>query len=185
MASFHKNILNRMVRDLEVRLAVEDFEHEFRILFCPTRVEAHLVARKDSQIEVNSRKSWFASGDSIRTDISWKHTPSEFAELIAASGWTSVTSWTNPGSAYALHLLRATCEFGPVKSQRAEHPSELTICGMLIGGAITVVFMAANVYLGLRTGMTFSSSIPAAIISMSALRALGHSGILENNIVQT
>ena len=112
MASFHKNILNRMVRDLEVRLAVEDFEHEFRILFCPTRVEAHLVARKDSQIEVNSRKSWFASGDSIRTDISWKHTPSEFAELIAASGWTSVTSWTNPGSAYALHLLRATCESG-------------------------------------------------------------------------
>ncbi len=72
-----------------------------------------------------------------------------------------------------------------MKSQRAEHPSELTIRGMLIGGAITVVFMAANVYLGLRTGMTFSSSIPAAIISMSALRALGHSGILENNIVQT
>jgi putative OPT family oligopeptide transporter len=56
---------------------------------------------------------------------------------------------------------------------------------MVIGGAITVVFMAANVYLGLRTGMTFSSSIPAAIISMSALRALGSGGILENNIVQT
>ena len=56
---------------------------------------------------------------------------------------------------------------------------------MLIGGAITVVFLAANVYLGLRTGMTFSSSIPAAIISMSALRALGSGGILENNIVQT
>ena len=56
---------------------------------------------------------------------------------------------------------------------------------MVIGGAITVVFLAANVYLGLRTGMTFSSSIPAAIISMSALRALGSGGLLENNIVQT
>ena len=60
---------------------------------------------------------------------------------------------------------------------------------MIIGGAITVVFMAANVYLGLRTGMTFSSSIPAAVISMSALRALSSggasAGILENNIVQT
>ncbi len=56
---------------------------------------------------------------------------------------------------------------------------------MLIGGAITVVFMAANVYLGLRTGMTFSSSIPAAVISMSVLKALGSGGILENNIVQT
>ncbi len=60
---------------------------------------------------------------------------------------------------------------------------------MIVGAAITVVFMAANVYLGLRTGMTFSSSIPAAIISMSALRALSsggaRAGILENNIVQT
>ncbi len=60
---------------------------------------------------------------------------------------------------------------------------------MIIGGVITVVFMAANVYLGLRTGMTFSSSIPAAVISMSALRALSSggtpAGILENNIIQT
>ena len=78
---------------------------------------------------------------------------------------------------------------GPLKSQPAEHPPELTFRGMIVGGAITVVFMAANVYLGLRTGMTFSSSIPAAIISMSALRALSSggapAGILENNIVQT
>jgi len=56
---------------------------------------------------------------------------------------------------------------------------------MIIGGAITAVFMAANVYLGLKTGMTFSSSIPAAIISLSILRAMGSSGILENNIIQT
>ena len=60
---------------------------------------------------------------------------------------------------------------------------------MIVGGAITVVFMAANVYLGLKTGMTFSSSIPAAVMSMSALRALSSggapAGILENNIVQT
>ena len=51
--------------------------------------------------------------------------------------------------------------------------------------AITGVFMAANVYLGLKTGMTFSSSISAAIISMSVLRAMGSAGILENNIVRT
>jgi putative OPT family oligopeptide transporter len=56
---------------------------------------------------------------------------------------------------------------------------------MLIGAVITVVFMAANVYLGLKTGMTFASSIPAAIISMSVLRTMGSAGILETNIVQT
>jgi putative OPT family oligopeptide transporter len=74
-----------------------------------------------------------------------------------------------------------------LKDTRA--PSELTFRGILVGGGITVVFMAANVYLGLRTGMTFSSSIPAAVISMSVLKSLSArgapAGILENNIVQT
>src|ERR1700712_258923 len=67
----------------------------------------------------------------------------------------------------------------------AHHRTELTVRGLVIGGAITIVFMAANVYLGLKTGMTFSSSIPAAIISMAVLRLLGGGNILENNMVQT
>ena len=74
------------------------------------------------------------------------------------------------------------------RSLQKSHPdnaAELTVRGVFIGAAITVVFMAANVYLGLKTGMTFASSIPAAIISMSVLRAMGSGGILENNIVQT
>ena len=64
-------------------------------------------------------------------------------------------------------------------------PREITLRGLVLGAAITVVFMAANVYMGLKTGMTFSSSIPAAMISMAALRLLGGGNILENNIVQT
>jgi putative OPT family oligopeptide transporter len=64
-------------------------------------------------------------------------------------------------------------------------PAELTLRGVLLGAAITIVFMAANVYMGLKTGMTFSSSIPAAMISMGALRLMGGADIHENNIVQT
>ncbi|GJE44206.1 OPT family oligopeptide transporter [Methylobacterium soli] len=62
---------------------------------------------------------------------------------------------------------------------------ELTVRGLVLGAAITVVFMAANVYMGLKTGMTFSSSIPAAMLSMGLLRLFGNTSILENNIVQT
>ena len=72
-----------------------------------------------------------------------------------------------------------------MQKSHSDNAAELTVRGVFIGAAITVVFMAANVYLGLKTGMTFSSSIPAAIISMSILRAMGSGGILENNIVQT
>ncbi len=62
---------------------------------------------------------------------------------------------------------------------------ELTLRGLVLGALITVVFTAANVYLGLKVGLTFASSIPAAVISMAVLRALGGGGILENNMVQT
>ena len=63
--------------------------------------------------------------------------------------------------------------------------NEFTFRGMLIGVLITLVFTAANVYFGLKAGLTFSTSIPAAVISMSILRALGGATLQENNIVQT
>jgi putative OPT family oligopeptide transporter len=64
-------------------------------------------------------------------------------------------------------------------------PRELTIRGLVLGALITTVFTAANVYLGLKVGLTFASSIPAAVISMAILSAVKDSSILENNIVQT
>ena len=63
--------------------------------------------------------------------------------------------------------------------------SELTVRGIAIGAAITFIFTAANVYLGLKVGLTFATSIPAAVISMAILRKVRDAGILENNIVQT
>ena len=63
--------------------------------------------------------------------------------------------------------------------------SELTIRGLALGVAITLVFTAANVYLGLRVGLTVASSIPAAVISMALLSFFRGSNIRENNIVQT
>src|SRR5436190_12434897 len=66
-----------------------------------------------------------------------------------------------------------------------ENIKELTVRGVVLGALITVVFTAANVYLGLKIGLTFATSIPAAVISMAVLRAFRDSTIQENNIVQT
>ncbi|WP_225748380.1 OPT family oligopeptide transporter [Eikenella sp. Marseille-P7795] len=62
---------------------------------------------------------------------------------------------------------------------------ELTLRGMILGALITVVFTASNIYLGLKVGLTFASSIPAAVISMAILKFAKGSNILENNMVQT
>ena len=63
--------------------------------------------------------------------------------------------------------------------------AEFTLRGILIGVIITVLFTAANVYFGLKAGITFSTSIPAAVISMAILRSLRGATMQENNIVQT
>ena len=62
---------------------------------------------------------------------------------------------------------------------------ELTVRGILLGGVVTLVFTAANVYLGLKVGLTFATAIPAAVISMAILRNFANHSIVENNIVQT
>ncbi|HIF3814532.1 TPA: OPT family oligopeptide transporter [Haemophilus influenzae] len=66
-----------------------------------------------------------------------------------------------------------------------ENLKELTVRGIILGALITVIFTASNVYLGLKVGVTFASSIPAAVISMAVLKFFKDSSILENNMVQT
>ena len=68
---------------------------------------------------------------------------------------------------------------------RLVKPKELTVRSLILGSLITTIFTAANVYLGLKVGLTFASSIPAAVISMAILSFVKDSSILENNIVQT
>src|SRR5947209_23696 len=70
-------------------------------------------------------------------------------------------------------------------STAAGSRAELTLRGVALGALITLVFTAANVYLGLKVGLTFATSIPAAVISMAVLRMLRAGTIQENNIVQT
>ena len=63
---------------------------------------------------------------------------------------------------------------------------ELTLRAVLLGLVLSVVMGAANVYLGLKVGMTVSASIPAAVLAMLVLRTLMRDGtILEANQAQT
>src|SRR5437773_2382732 len=73
----------------------------------------------------------------------------------------------------------------PNEQMSERNRPELTIRGLIVGVIITLVFTAANVYFGLKAGLTFSTSIPAAVISMAILRGFRDATIQENNIVQT
>lgn len=63
---------------------------------------------------------------------------------------------------------------------------EFTVLSIILGILLSIIFGAANAYLGLKVGMTVSASIPAAVISMAIVRVLlKRKSILENNMVQT
>lgn len=66
---------------------------------------------------------------------------------------------------------------------------ELTFKALGLGIIFGVVFGAANAYLGLRAGLTVSTSIPVAVMTVAIFRLLAQFGrpgtILEANISQT
>lgn len=84
-------------------------------------------------------------------------------------------------------------EANPINSAEAHKPyisasntiAEFTPRAVVVGALFGIIFGAATVYLGLKVGLTVSASIPIAVLSITVLRLLGRSTILENNIVQT
>ncbi|HVZ83890.1 MAG TPA: oligopeptide transporter, OPT family [Terracidiphilus sp.] len=75
-------------------------------------------------------------------------------------------------------------EFQPFVPASESRP-EFTFRAILLGSIFGIIFGAVTVYVGLRAGLTVAASIPIAVLSISILRVLGRSSILENNIVQT
>jgi putative OPT family oligopeptide transporter len=71
----------------------------------------------------------------------------------------------------------------------SESPPESTLKAVLAGVVFGILFGAANAYLGLRAGLTISTSIPVAVLTVAAFRTLAkagvRAGILEANISQT
>src|SRR5437588_10828902 len=72
-----------------------------------------------------------------------------------------------------------------LRGMKTESRVVLTLRGLVLGVVLTVVFTAANVYFGLKAGLTFSTSIPAVVISIAMLRWLGNTSGQEHNSVHT
>jgi len=84
--------------------------------------------------------------------------------------------------------LRDGEEYKPYVPAHAT-PPEFTVKALFFGVLFGVLFGAANAYLGLRAGLTISTSIPVAVMTVAAFHALrklgGSAHILEANMAQT
>jgi dimethylhistidine N-methyltransferase len=105
-ARFNLNLLERMIRELDASLQPDDFRHEARFNEPAERIEMHLVATKDTFIEMGGQSFQFAAGDSIHTENSHKYTFEGFADLARSAGLETVQSWTDPDGLFSKHWLQ-------------------------------------------------------------------------------
>jgi len=76
-----------------------------------------------------------------------------------------------------------------ITASKNQSIKEMTVKAVVTGILFGIIFGAANAYLGLRVGLTVTTSIPIAVLSIAVFRAgaavWGKSTILESNISQT
>jgi len=106
-AAFNLNLLTRINRELGGNFDLAAFEH--RAIWNPaeSRVEMHLVSRKDQTVTIAGRRIEFAAGETIHTENSYKFTVGGFEKLARQAGWKLERCWESPAPSFAMVLLRA------------------------------------------------------------------------------
>ncbi len=104
-AAFNRNILARLNREAGAEFDVEAFTHRAVWNDAESRIEMHLVSRRDQTVRIAGQQIHFARGETIHTENSYKHTPERFAAITGNAGWHCRTTWTDPDRLFALYLL--------------------------------------------------------------------------------
>jgi len=105
-ARFNRNLLRRMVRELDTDIDPENFEHRAYYNGELGRVEMHLVSKLAQQIRIDGHRFAFSSGESVHTECSYKYTPAEFMALAARAGLCPVKHWLAKDGMFCVYLLQ-------------------------------------------------------------------------------
>jgi len=106
-AEFNCNLLHRINRELGADIPAEAFAHEARWNDMLSRIEMHLVARRDVAFTIEGRAFSFAKGQSIHTENSHKYGPRGGRMLLLAGGWTPLHEWADPAGDFSIVLAEA------------------------------------------------------------------------------
>jgi dimethylhistidine N-methyltransferase len=104
-AAFNRNLLVRLNREAGADFDPASFAHRAVWNDAESRIEMHLVSLHEQSVRVAGHVVYFARGETIHTENSYKYAPERFAELAHASGWHTVALWTDPEQRFSLHLL--------------------------------------------------------------------------------
>ena len=113
-AQFSLNLLTRINRELDGDIPVDAFRHEARWNDILSRIEIHLVARREVEFKVCGRQFAFGQGTSIHVENSHKYGERGGRVLLLGGGWTPIAEWSDPAGDFAEILSVAEPErFAP------------------------------------------------------------------------
>jgi len=104
-AAFNLNILARANRELAANFDLSAFAHHARFNAEQSRIEIHIVSKKDQVVDACGQRFSFAEGEKIHTENSCKYTIESFQALARSAGWTPRQVWTDPDKLFSLHEL--------------------------------------------------------------------------------
>lgn len=105
-AAFNMNLLKRINHELGGDFDLDAFEHRAVFNTQASRIEMHLVSRKDQTVRIGGDSFAFREGETIHTENSYKYTLETFRALAARAGWQTVTVWTDEDALFSVHVLR-------------------------------------------------------------------------------
>ena len=106
-AAFNKNLLDRINRELGGDFDLDGFDHRPRWNAPASRVESHLVSRREQTVHVRDADLTirFAAGEAIWTESSYKYQASGIVDMGRAAGFASRAQWIEPTARFALTLF--------------------------------------------------------------------------------
>jgi dimethylhistidine N-methyltransferase len=107
-ARFNLNVLERINRELDGKFDIASFEHYAFYNPKESRIEMHLISRKDQEVCLDSTSVTFSRGESILTENSYKYNTDEFAHLAAAAGFKVERVWTDEQNWFSVQYLTCT-----------------------------------------------------------------------------
>jgi len=104
-AKFNLNLLARINREIAPVVDLDAFEHRAFYNAREGRIEMHLVSRRAQSFEIAGRRFFFAAGETIHTENSYKSTALQFQVLARSAGWTPTDVWTDREGLFSIHEL--------------------------------------------------------------------------------
>jgi len=104
-AAFNLNLLERINRELDCDFQLDAFEHYAFYNPRESRVEMHLISRKNQVVHIDGEVISFIKGESIWTESSYKYNLEEFKQMAAVAGFRVERVWVDERQWFSVQYL--------------------------------------------------------------------------------